>query len=90
MTPHDFASALIAYCAATAASVTSWGRTPKHNAAVGGVAESAHLIWTAADVVYDANGVPPPGVTAHRDALAARLGLRLIHEGNHDHVQPAA
>ncbi len=87
MTPLEFADSLRAYCAATGGSVTSWGRTVAHNAKVGGVPESAHLLWTAADVVYDANGVPPPGVTPHREALAARLGLQLIHEGDHDHVQ---
>ena len=47
MTPLDFADALRAYCQATSGSLTSWGRTPAHNKAVGGVTESA------ADVVYD-------------------------------------
>ena len=53
MTPLDFADALRAYCQATSGSVTSWGRTPAHNKAVGGVTESAHTLWIAADVVYD-------------------------------------
>lgn len=83
MTPGEFAYALLAYCAATSASVTSWGRTTAHNAAVGGVADSAHRIWTGADVVYDAGMAPDPV----RDLLAARLGLMLVHEGDHDHVQ---
>jgi len=87
MTPGQFADALMAYCAATGGSITSWGRTVKHNAKVGGVVDSAHLLWIAADVVYDANGAPPPGVLPIRESLAHRLGLTLIHEGDHDHVQ---
>ena len=83
MTPLEFASALVAYCAATGGSVTSWGRTPAHNKAVGGVADSAHLVWTGCDVVYDAGMAADPS----RDLIAARLGLMLVHEGDHDHVQ---
>lgn len=88
MTPVEFASAAMAYCAATGGSVTSWGRTVKHNTKVGGVADSGHVLWIAVDVVYDANGMPPPGGSTARETLAARLGLMLIHEGDHDHVQP--
>jgi copper chaperone CopZ len=85
MTPLEFASALMAYCAATRGSVTSWGRTPLHNAQVGGVADSAHLIWTGADVVYDTTSLSDVQI---RSALAARLGLMLIAESDHDHMQP--
>ena len=83
MTPAEFADVLRAYCAATGGSITSWGRTPKRNKAVGGVDDSAHLLWTGADVVYDAGMAADP----LRDRLALRLGLKLIHEGDHDHVQ---
>lgn len=82
MTPSQFANAALAYCAATGGSVTSWGRTAKRNAAVGGVANSAHLLWLAVDVVYD-----EPLDVAHRKSLATRLGLTLIDEGDHDHLQ---
>jgi hypothetical protein len=85
MTPNDFFSAVQAYCYAAGGSVTSWGRTPKHNKAVGGVDDSAHLLWTGADVVYDGGMEADP----LRDRLAARLGLMLVHEGDHDHIQPA-
>lgn len=82
MTPAEFLDALRAYCAATSGSVTSYGRTPKHNHAVGGVAASAHLLWLAADVVYD------PGTDrATRGPLAERVGLVLIIEDDHDHLQ---
>ena len=80
--PLLFASSLLAYCSATGASVTSWGRTRAHNAAVGGVRKSQHLAWLAADVVYDA-----PIPLADRQTLAALLELRLIAEGDHDHLQ---
>jgi hypothetical protein len=87
MTPDAFAAALMAYCMATSASVTSWGRTRSHNVAVGSTTpDSAHLIWTGADVVYDYPAEPAGSV---RESLAHRLGLMLIHEGDHDHVQPA-
>ena len=83
MTPLQFADALRAYCMASGSSVTSWGRTPNHNKTVGGVTDSAHLLWIAADVVYDM-----PGDVPWHDALAARVGLMIVHEGDHDHVQP--
>jgi hypothetical protein len=72
----------MAYCAATGASVTSYGRTLAHNQKVGGVPDSAHLLWLAADVVYDKDGD-----VEWRTRVAKRLGLTLIHEGDHDHLQ---
>ena len=83
MTLHDFVDAAIRYCAMTSASVTSWGRTTIHNAAVGGVSHSAHRYWLGLDVVYDAAALPE-----FRLETASRLGLRLIAEGDHDHLQP--
>jgi hypothetical protein len=82
MTPRDFASALIAYCYATTGSVTSWGRTPLHNRRVGGVTHSKHQLWLGADVVYDTR---PTLATARRRATA--LGLKLLREADHDHLQ---
>jgi hypothetical protein len=82
MTPLEFAQALIAYCYATTGSVTSWGRTPTHNRRVGGVPHSKHQIWLGADIVYDER---PPLATARRRATA--LGIRLLRESDHDHLQ---
>jgi hypothetical protein len=79
-------TALMAYCAATHGSVTSYGRTVQRNALVGGVAASAHLAWVAADVVYDNSGDDPQW----RENVAARVGLIVIHEHDHDHIQPRA
>jgi hypothetical protein len=85
VTPTEFYDALIAYCTATGGSQTSGGRTRKHNFAVGGVVDSAHLLWVAADVVYDQDDPH-----AWRDRMASRVGLRIIRdEPDHDHLQPA-
>jgi hypothetical protein len=65
-----------------ALSVTSWGRTAKRNAAVGGVPNSQHLDWMAVDVVpdeWDTHG------EIIKDAKA--LGLKAINEGDHLHIQ---
>ena len=68
-------------------SVTSWWRTNKHNASVGGNPLSQHLIGLAVDCVLD------PGVSMSlflRDAQI--LGLHGSVEGDHVHLQarPAA
>ncbi|KKN27908.1 hypothetical protein LCGC14_0859630 [marine sediment metagenome] len=80
--PVEFASVLIAYCAATRGSVSSWGRTAKHNADVGGASNSFHLVWLGADVVYD-----EPVPLGRAKSFARRLGLRLVREDDHDHLQ---
>lgn len=63
--------------------MTSWGRTRAHNAAVGGVESSPHLRWVGAGVVYDERPDLENAATAAR-----LLGLRLIREADHDHLQP--
>ena len=71
------------YCAITSASVTSWLRTAHRNRLVDGVPHSAHLVGLAVDVIYD-QGLAPE----ERREWAERLGLKLIAEGDHDHLQP--
>ncbi len=83
MTRYEFADAVDAYCNVLAASTTSGKRTARHNALVGGVAHSAHIVGLAVDIVYD---TPPP--KEERWAWAERLELRLIVEDDHDHLQP--
>jgi len=85
MTRGEFVEAAMTFCALTGGSVTSWTRTVRHNAspAVGGVTNSAHLYGLAVDVVYDTPQVLKP--TMER---ARRLGLKLIREKDHDHLQP--
>jgi hypothetical protein len=83
MNPFQFWNALMGYCYAEGGSVTSYGRTQKHNQAVGGVPNSGHRYWVAADVVYDS-----PRPTEERLRVAQGLGLRVIIEDDHDHLQP--
>lgn len=83
MRPSEFDAAVRQYRFRFAASVTSAGRTVEHNTAVGGVARSAHLFDVGADLVYDA--MPALGECL---AVGERLGLRVIREGDHDHLQP--
>lgn len=84
MTIGEFAEAVRVYAVITGASATSWGRTKKRNAVVGGVPYSAHRFWLGVDMVYD-------DAIEEQDAkeIAKRLGLRLIREGDHDHLQSA-
>jgi len=67
-------------------SVTSWGRSPAHNEAVGGKPDSQHLFWTAADVVWDPGTRPELPVL---QAVAAEWGLEVDREPDHDHVEIA-
>jgi len=84
MTPLEFAEALMAYCAWSRGSVTSWGRSPERNAQVGGHPYSLHQIWLGADVGYHPNPKPAEDVARR---MASRLGIRLVREGDHDHLQ---
>lgn len=64
-------------------SVSSWGRTPKHNKEVGGVDDSWHLYWLGLDVILDENKKSP---AFEKDC--DKLGLRALWEGDHYHLQP--
>jgi len=80
----EFAEAVAQYCLLAGASETSGGRTDEHNRKVGGVPYSAHRFFRGRDVVYDYAIALP-----ERRELAHRLGLMLIAEDDHDHLQPA-
>ena len=105
MTFDEFFHNLQTYCTLTGGSVSSYGRNPLYNAAVGGVEQSGHVYWVGADVRYlwqlDPQAVdrvrrrfgmawnrPDPMPEAHRRKIARRLGLKLIVEADHDHLQP--
>jgi hypothetical protein len=64
-------------------SVTSWGRTPKHNKDVGGVDDSHHLRFLGLDVILDEN---KKSSLFEKDC--DRMGIRAIWEGDHYHLQP--
>jgi hypothetical protein len=83
MTIGEFAEAVVLYCGVTNASEIGGRRTPLRNGVVGGVEHSAHLAGLARDVNYD-NELPK----AHRQQWAGALGLRIIFEDDHDHLQP--
>ena len=63
-------------------SITSWGRTPVHNKAVGGVDDSDHLIWLGIDVVLDEN---KKNLQFEKDC--DRLCLSPLWEGDHYHLR---
>lgn len=58
--------------------VTSWWRTPWHNAEVGGVKASLHMLGLAWDVI--------PVTDENANALRS-LGLKVIDESDHLHAQ---
>jgi len=65
--------------------VTSTLRSPAHNKAVGGVANSFHLSGMARD------SVPPPGMNMtqyHAQLKRLNPGLDVINEGDHIHMEP--
>jgi hypothetical protein len=84
MTPEQFAISKLVYCFLLGASETSGYRTLRHNAKLGGVAHSPHLLGLAADLVYD-----EPVELSVRQEWARRCGFKLVVEGDHDHIQPA-
>lgn len=84
MTRGEFAEAMYSYCIMTGASETSGMRTRARNTREGGVMHSAHLVKLASDVTYDSVVI----AESERREWAHRLGLMLITEGDHDHLQP--
>ena len=78
----EFTSLVMALAASFRLSVTSWGRSPARNAAVGGVGDSLHLVWLAVDVVLDDAVQTEAFVHAAR-----RVGLEVQSEADHVHLQ---
>jgi hypothetical protein len=74
----------MAFCSWSRGSVTSWGRTTERNAAVNGHAHSLHMVWLGGDVGYSPHPRPP---LARARKAAQQLGLRLVREDDHDHLQ---
>jgi uncharacterized protein YcbK (DUF882 family) len=69
-------------CTIYPASVTSWIRTPKRNAAIGGKPESRHLLGMAVDIVPD-DPLDGPRIIAS----ARRLGLDAYDAKSHIHIE---
>lgn len=63
---------------------TSGYRSPQANAAVGGVVGSLHQTWLAVDIILD--DMSPHNRLDFMKA-ATRMGLKVIDEGDHLHLQ---
>lgn len=94
MNVQKFALAVYRYAMRVKGSVTSWVRTHERNLAVGGctaagapsgicLGASAHLVGLAADVRLDRLDLEPD----RRASIARSYGLRLVVEGDHDHLE---
>lgn len=64
-------------------SVSSWGRTVKHNKEVGGVDGSDHILWLGVDVIRE-----PMEKNIEFERDCDRLGLIALFEKTHYHLRP--
>ena len=80
----EFAMRCLLVCLKWRASVTSWGRTVKHNEGVGGDTNSLHLLWLGMDVVLD---LMEKNTEFEKDC--AKLKIVAIHKSDHYHLQPS-
>ena len=93
MTLEQFCRAVYTVGKKYGGSVTSWGRSPQHSAAVGGSPTDPHTQWVGVDMVYDSG--PNRGDATHPQyppkscPLCSEQGLKVLHEKGHDHYQPA-
>ena len=79
----NYAAAVFALCFKHQGSISSWGRTAKHNKDVGGVPNSYHQLWLGCDVILD---VMEKNLEFEKDA--GDFCLKAILEGDHYHLQP--
>lgn len=71
--------------------MTSTYRSPDHNRAVGGVANSYHMRRDASGRPMARDSVPPKGMAMadYVATLRARNpGLEVLNEGDHAHIEP--
>jgi uncharacterized protein YcbK (DUF882 family) len=84
MTVEEFVSIIQPIIHVHNGSVTSWIRSVKHNAEVGGAVNSRHILGLAVDVVLDE-------MTEDKKAAfmkdCRRYSLVPLDEGDHIHVQ---
>ncbi len=84
MQQPEFWTFVFGVCNRFNGSITSARRTVKHNAAVGGAAQSQHLGWKAADIVWD-NPIERP--LAEAEFKAAGFWVESAHDApDHTHV----
>ena len=82
MNRREFIDLVTMLCLVHRGSMTSYVRTIARNAIVGGHEHSKHLVGLAVDVVLDRKEDQGEFTLA-----AQRLGLRVIDEDDHLHVQ---
>ena len=98
MTYIEFCIAVAQLMAACGGRITSWGRSPFGNDEVGGVLLSWHTLmmgvdwtWSEAELlattVTDKKGRTMNG-RERMKVLAPKLGLEVIGEGDHLHLEP--
>jgi len=83
MSPFDFIEQVVFVCCKHHGSVSSWGRTPKHNKDVGGVEGSIHMLWMGCDIILDEM---KKNLEFEKDCSI--LDLVAIFETDHYHLQP--
>lgn len=83
VTPLGFAIQVLQLKDEFAVSVSSWGRTAKHNKRVDGHPRSKHKVWLAADFILDDYKRDHLGFKKRVNAL----GLGWSDEEDHIHVQ---
>ena len=84
MTPHTFLDALMQLAGRFKFRETSGYRSAGGNQIVGGVKYSSHQFWLGRDILLD-----PGEDTVMFTEAARRVGLKVLNEGDHLHVQPA-
>ncbi len=82
MDPIHFIVLDMCLCFKHGGSVSSWGRTRKHNKDVGGEDDSTHMLWSGVDVVLD---VMKKNSEFEADVKA--VGLHWAFEIDHYHLQ---
>lgn len=83
MDPVQFLLALMQLYSKYPFSETGGQRTRSRNIYVDGVAYSPHQFWVGRDVVFD-----QPEPLGDLEPAARRLGLKIIKELDHHHIQP--
>ena len=82
MTPTQFLERLMALAGRFRFRVTSYYRSPQSNTDAGGVDDSLHQYWLAADIMLE-----DPTQSKDFAYAANRLGLIAIIEPDHIHLQ---
>ncbi len=78
----EFTQKIVTLSSVVPFSVTSWGRSKKHNLEVGGNKHSRHRDWLGIDIILD-----NPEDKEDLFHYAIKAGLKYLDEGDHIHLQ---